>query len=110
MAIEKINKYFDKMKDESPYYFIAVILHPSLKRAYFRNKWRRWSQWWKHAERCMENVFDSYIKDQDDEEDDELPEQRHQKVPQKPDDDEVDEYALSLVVDESLSTATRTQK
>ncbi len=30
------------MKDESPYYFTAVILHPSLKRAYFRDKWKRW--------------------------------------------------------------------
>ena len=39
MAIQKVNKYFDKMMDESPYYFTAVILHPSLKRAYFRDKW-----------------------------------------------------------------------
>ena len=31
IAIQKINKYFDKMKDESPYYFTAVILHPLLK-------------------------------------------------------------------------------
>ena len=38
MALQKLDKYFDKMKAESPYYFIAVILHPSLKRAYFRDK------------------------------------------------------------------------
>ena len=42
MAIKKINKYFNKMKAESPYYFAAVILYPSLKRAYFCNKWKRW--------------------------------------------------------------------
>jgi len=58
----------------------------------------------------MESVFASYIEDQDDEEDEELPEQHRQRVPRKPDDDRVDEYALSLVVDESLSTSTRAQK
>jgi hypothetical protein len=41
MALQKINKYFDKMKAESPYYFAIVILYPSLKRAYFRDKWKR---------------------------------------------------------------------
>ena len=41
MAIQKINKYFDKIKDESPYYFATVIFYPLLKRAYFRNKWKR---------------------------------------------------------------------
>jgi len=40
MALEKLNKYFNKIKLKSPYYFIAVILHPSLKRAYFYNKWK----------------------------------------------------------------------
>ena len=72
MAIQKMNKYFDKMKDESPYYFAAVILHPSLKRAYFRDKWKRWPQWWKHAERCMETIFTDHINDQEDKEDKEL--------------------------------------
>ena len=42
MAIKKINKYFNKMKAESPYYFTTVILYPSLKRAYFYNKWKWW--------------------------------------------------------------------
>jgi len=63
MALQKLNKYFNKMKAESPYYFIAVIFYPSLKRAYFRNKWKWWPQWWKHAERCMETVFDNYINE-----------------------------------------------
>ncbi len=38
MAIEKINKYFDKIKAESPYYFAVVILYLSFKRAYFCDK------------------------------------------------------------------------
>ena len=42
MAIKKINKYFNKMKAESPYYFTTVSLYPSLKRAYFCNKWKQW--------------------------------------------------------------------
>jgi len=33
MTIQKINKYFDKMKAESPHYFATVILHPFLKHA-----------------------------------------------------------------------------
>ena len=40
MALQKLNKYFNKIKLKSPYYFIAAILYPSLKRAYFRNKWK----------------------------------------------------------------------
>ena len=40
MAIKKINKYFNKMKAESPYYFATVTFYPSLKRAYFYNKWK----------------------------------------------------------------------
>jgi len=38
MAIQKINKYFNKIKDKSPYYFTTVILYPLLKRAYFHDK------------------------------------------------------------------------
>jgi len=72
MAIEKINKYFNKIKAESSYYFAAVILHPSLKRAYFRDKWKRWPQWWKHAKRCIETLFNDYINKQVDKEDKEL--------------------------------------
>ena len=109
MALQKINKYFDKMKDESPYYFAAVILYPSLKRAYFRDKWKRWPQWWKHAERCMETIFADFINDQEDEEDEQLVEPRRRKVPRKSDDDSADEYAQSLVIDESL-TSTRNRK
>ena len=41
MAIKKINKYFNKMKAESPHYFAAVILYLSLKRAYLRDKWKQ---------------------------------------------------------------------
>ena len=41
MAIQKVNKYFNKFKAESPYYFAAVILYPSLKRAWFADKWRK---------------------------------------------------------------------
>jgi hypothetical protein len=41
MAIQKINKYFNKIKAESPYYFVIVIFYLSLKRAYFRDKWKQ---------------------------------------------------------------------
>ena len=109
MALQKPNKYFDKMRLESPHYFIAVILHPSLKRAYFRDKWKRWPQWWKHAERCMETVFDDYINEQVDEEDEEVVELRRRKVPCISGDDSGDEYSQSLLVDEDL-TSSRSQK
>ena len=38
IAIKKINKYFNKIKAKSPYYFTAVILYLSLKHTYFHNK------------------------------------------------------------------------
>ena len=72
MAIQKINKYFNKIKAKSPYYFTTVILSPSLKRAYFRNKWKQWPLQWKHAERCIETLFNDYINEQVDKEDKEL--------------------------------------
>jgi len=42
MALQKLNKYFNKIKAKSLYYFIVVILYPSLKRVYFYNKWKWW--------------------------------------------------------------------
>ena len=98
------------MKDESPYYFAAVILHPSFKQAYFRDKWKRWPPQWKHAKRCIETIFTDYINDQENEEDEKLVELRRRKVPCKSDDDSADEYAQSLVVDESLTSCRRSQK
>ena len=38
MAIKKINKYFNKIKTQSIYYFIIIIPYLSLKCAYFHNK------------------------------------------------------------------------
>ncbi len=98
------------MKAESPHYFAVVILHPFLKHAYFRDKWKRWPLWWKHAERCMETLFDDYINEQVDEEDEEPAEPRRRKVPYKSDDDSADEYTQSLVVDECLTSLKRNQK
>ena len=72
MAIKKINKYFDKIKAESPYYFIIVILYLSFKRAYFRNKWKWWLQQWKYAKRYIETLFNDYINEKIDKEDKEL--------------------------------------
>ena len=72
MAIKKINKYFNKMKAESPYYFTAVILYLSLKCAYFCNKWKQWPQQWKYTKRCIKTLFNDYINKQVDEENEEL--------------------------------------
>ena len=72
MAIKKINKYFDKMKAESPYYFIIIILYPSFKRAYFLNKWKWWPQQWKYAKQYIETLFNDYINKKVDKEDEEL--------------------------------------
>jgi hypothetical protein len=58
----------------------------------------------------METTFAEYISDQEDEEDGEQVEPRRRKVPCKSDDDSADEYAQSLVVDESLTSSTRNQK
>ena len=72
IALQKLNKYFNKIKAKSPYYFIAVILYPSLKRAYFYNKWKQQLQQQKHAKRCMEIVFNNYINKQVGKEDKEV--------------------------------------
>jgi len=58
----------------------------------------------------METLFDEYINEQVDEEDEEPVEPRRRKVPYKSDDDSADEYAQSLVVDESLTSSKRNQK
>jgi len=42
----------------------------------------------------METLFDDYINEQVDEEDEELVEPRRRKVPCKSDDDSTDEYAV----------------
>ena len=109
MALQKINKYFDKMKAESPYYFAAVILHPSLKRAYFRDKRKRWPQQWKHAKRCIKTLFDEYITEQEGKDIKEIVELRRRKVPHISGDDSGDEYLQSLLIDKSL-TSLRSQK
>ena len=99
------------MKEESPFYFAAVILHPSLKRGYFRDKWRNWPAWWKHAEKAMEEVFNTYIDELTDEEDENPAEERRRKVPRRPGGDSDDDaYEQSLAVDENLVLSIRQQK
>ena len=63
IALQKLNKYFDKIKLKSPHYFILVILYPSLKRAYFYNKQKQWLQWQKHTKQYIETVFNDYINE-----------------------------------------------
>ena len=108
MALEKLNKYFNKIKLKSPHYFISVILHPSLKRAYFRDKQKRWPQWWKHAKRYMDIVFDDYVNEQADKED-KVVKLQHRKVPCISGDDSGNKYSQSLLVNEDL-TSSRSQK
>ena len=55
----------------------------------------------------METLFDDYINKQVDEEDEELAKPRRRKVPHKSNNDSADEYAQSLVVDESLTSSKR---
>ena len=57
----------------------------------------------------METVFDDYINEQVDEEDEEVVELRRRKVPCISGDDSGDEYSQSLLVDEDL-TSLRSQK
>ena len=76
MAIQKINKYFNKIKEKSPFYFAMVILYLLLKRSYFRNKWRNWPIQQKHAEKAIEEVFNTYVNKLTDEEDKDLTKER----------------------------------
>jgi len=58
----------------------------------------------------METIFTNYINDQEDKEDKKPVKLRRRKVPCKSDDDSADEYAQSLVIDESLTSCRRSQK
>ena len=110
MTIQKVNKYFDKFKTESPYYFAAVILHPSLKRAWFADKWRKWPMWVRHAEKSIETLFAEYLEAEDEEEAEELTQPSRRKVPRKPDNDSDDDFEARLIVDEDYATTTRARK
>jgi len=57
----------------------------------------------------METVFDDYVNEQVDEEDEEVVKLRRRKVPCISGDDLGDEYSQSLLVDEDL-TSSRSQK
>lgn len=63
MGKQKLDKYWDRMTTESPFYFAATILHPSLKLAYFKDKWRKFPDWQKRAEQSMEKFYKEYVTD-----------------------------------------------
>ncbi|KAK5157209.1 hypothetical protein LTR16_012490, partial [Cryomyces antarcticus] len=57
MGKQKLDQYWDKMTTETPFYIAATILNPSLKLAYFEDKWRRFPDWHKRAKQQMEKLF-----------------------------------------------------
>lgn len=67
MGKQKLDQYWDKMTQETPIYFAATILNPTLKEAYFKDKWRKYPEWQKRAKQQMEKIFREYIEKGDDE-------------------------------------------
>jgi hypothetical protein len=113
MAIQKVNKYFDIMREDSPYYFAAVILHPELKKAYFQDKWRSWPGWIRSAVNSMDKLFNEYVEAETDDDDDiqeDEPVTRRRKVPRRHNDSSDDEFEASLVVDEVYATSLKSRK
>lgn len=60
MGIQKMAEYWDKLSTETPYYTAATILHPSLKFAWFEDKWRGYPGWAKRAGDRMKSFFKEY--------------------------------------------------
>ncbi len=104
MALQKINKYFNKIKAKSPYYFTTVILHPSLKRAYFCNKWKQQPQQWKYTKRCIETLFNEYITEQESEDIKEIIKLQCRKVPYTSSNNSGNKYSQSLLIDKSFTS------
>ncbi|KAK5275827.1 hypothetical protein LTR16_012083, partial [Cryomyces antarcticus] len=63
MGKQKLDQYWDKMTTETPFYFTATVLHPSLKQAYFQDKWRKYPEWQKRAKTQMEKIYKEYVAD-----------------------------------------------
>ena len=114
MGGQKLNEYWDLMIDETPVYAAAVILHPELKLAYFKDKWRNYPEWHKKVDTKMNDFFKEYVKIAEDEveqEDDVIT--RPRKLPQRlkaSDQDSEDEFQMSLIVDEEYSSDPRARK
>ncbi|KAK5019733.1 hypothetical protein LTR16_000908 [Cryomyces antarcticus] len=51
------------MTTETPFYFAARVLHPSLTQAYFQDKWRKYPEWQKRAKMQMGKIYKEYVAD-----------------------------------------------
>lgn len=63
MGKQKLDQYWDKVTTETPFYFAATVLHPSLKQAYFQDKWRKYPEWQKRAKMQTEKIYEEYVAD-----------------------------------------------
>jgi hypothetical protein len=60
MGKQKLDQYWDKMSQETPFYFAATILHPSLREGWFKDKWRKFPEWIKRGTKQTERLFQEY--------------------------------------------------
>ncbi len=57
----KLEKYF-KLTDASPLYVAAIILHPTRRFKYFKDKWVKHPTWIKNAKKVFKDLFTSYCE------------------------------------------------
>ena len=56
MGVLKMDRYFSKLLDETPYYVVATALHPLLGIQWFDQQWRLYPKWVTKAK----NIFKKY--------------------------------------------------
>ena len=59
---EKMDKSWHNLIYETPYYYAAVILHPSRQITWFERGWRGYSTCIRDVKRGMKDFVGSYIK------------------------------------------------
>jgi hypothetical protein len=62
MGLSKLDTYFGKLLDETPYYVVATALQPSLGIGWFKYKWRQYPEWKQKAESIFRRFWLSVSK------------------------------------------------
>ena len=57
MGLSKLDTYFGKLLDETPYYVVATALQPSLGIGWFKYKWRQYPEWKQKAESIFKRFW-----------------------------------------------------
>lgn len=65
MGVLKMDRYFSKLLDETPYYVVATALHPLLGIQWFDQQWRLYPKWVTKAKNIFKKYWQSISKSAD---------------------------------------------